>query len=169
MRFPLTRADLVDLAALEAFVDRAPVVIRHQLTLDLPPDAVWPAFADDAAWVEWWADMRSCRYTSEPPVGVGSTRTVGVAALRVDEEIVAFEPGHRYAFVIVAANVPFLQTMVEDVRLEDADGDRTTITYTQAVALAPWAAWMRRPFERRLRTALADGLAGLPTWLAARS
>jgi uncharacterized protein YndB with AHSA1/START domain len=160
MQFRLQSADLT-------LLDRAPILNRQEILLEEPPARVWPAIAEAAEWTAWWDGMRTCRYTSDGPLAVGTTRTVSVAGLRVDERLLAVDVEERYAFRVERANVPFLAAMVEDVRLVD-DAGRTRLIYTQAVALRRWASPLRPLFERQLRRALRDGLAGLPRWLTDR-
>lgn len=160
MRFTLQPADL-------ALLDGAPILNRQEVVLDAPRARVWPAIAEAAEWTAWWDGMRTCRYTSDGPLAVGTTRTVSVAGLRVDERLLAVDVDERYAFRVERANIPFLAAMVEEVRLTD-DAGRTRLVYTQAVALRGWAAPLRPLFERQLRRALRDGLGGLPRWLNGR-
>lgn len=151
-----------------SFVDRAPILVTEEVTIDAPPAAVWPALADAEAWTEWFTGMREARYTSPEPHGVGSTRQVAVKSLRVDEEILAFDPAERFAFCVTAANVAMLAAMVEVVTLDAADGDRTRVVYRQAVELNPWFRPLTPLIRRQLQAGLRSGLPGLSRWVAAR-
>ena len=150
-----------------SFAERAPIVVRAETRVAASPEQVWPAFADAAAWTQWFAGMKDAHYTSPAPHGVGSTRSVHVMSMRADETILAFEPGRRFAFRVDATNVPVLDALVEVVTLEP-EGAGTRVVYRQALATRPWlrlfAPLLRRGMERGLR----QGLAGLGPWLAAR-
>jgi hypothetical protein len=145
MRFRLRSEDL-------SFVDRAPVVVRAETSVPANPTAVWPAFANAPAWVEWFAGMEAAHYTSPEPHGVGSTRTVRVLSLEADETILAFDVGKRFAFRVDSANLPLLGALVEVVTLEPKPW------------LRPLLPLLRRQMERGLRR----GLDGLAPWVAAR-
>jgi len=150
-----------------SFVERAPVVVRAEVSVPASPEAVWPAFADAAAWPRWFSGMKDAHYTSPAPHGVGSTRHVEVQGLRADETILAFDVGRRFAFRVDSANVPFLRAMVEVVTLEPAGGE-TRVVYCQALEPKPWlrllAPLLRSGMERGLRR----GLDGLAPWVAAQ-
>jgi uncharacterized protein YndB with AHSA1/START domain len=149
------------------FVERAPVLVRAEVTVPAAPDAVWPAFGDAPTWVEWFTGMDDARWTSPPPHAAGSTRSVRVMGLAADETILAFEPGKRFAFRVDAANLPVLTALVEDVTLEPA-GAGTRVVYRQALALRPWLRWLAPPLRRQMQAGLERGLAGLAPWLAKR-
>jgi uncharacterized protein YndB with AHSA1/START domain len=150
-----------------SFVERAPVVVRAEVTVPASPDAVWPAFADAPAWMDWFAGMRDAHYTSPAPHGVGSTRSVQVMGLAADETILAFEPGKRFAFRVDSANVPILNALVEVVTLEPA-GAGTRVVYRQALETKGWLRLLMPLLRRQMQRGLERGLAGLGPWLARR-
>ena len=160
MRFSLRSEDL-------SFVERAPVVVRAEVSVPASPAEVWPAFADAPAWVRWFTGMQDARYTSPPPYGVGSTRSVRVMGLVADETILAFDPGKRFAFRVDAANLPMLRALVEVVTLEP-DGAGTRVVYRQALEPKPWLRPLRPLLRGQMERGLRRGLDGLAPWLAAR-
>ena len=151
-----------------SFVERAPVVVRAEVTVPASPEAVWPAFAEAAAWLEWFSGMKEARYTSARPYGVGSTRTVVVMGLRADETILAFDPGKCFAFRVDGANLPVLHALVEVVTFE-ASGAGTRIVYRQALEPKPWFRPLVPLLRRQMETGLRRGLDGLAPWLAKRA
>ena len=161
MRHPLRREEL-------SFVERAPVVVRAERIVAASPTEVWPAFADAAAWVDWFTGMKEARYTSAPPHGVGSTRFVHVLGLKVDETLLAFDPGKCFAFRIDSANLPLLDALVEVVTFEPA-GAGTRVVYRQALAPKRWARPLLPLLRRQMERGLERGLAGLNPWLARRA
>lgn len=152
------------------FLDRAPVQVRAETTIAAPPAAVWAPIADTPTWTEWFVGMREARVTSEGPLGVGSTRTVVVPPLTVDEAILAFEPEAWFAFHFVTATPPLLVAMVEDVALEAvADGATTRVVYRQSCEPAPWARPMAPILRRQLRSKVEASLVGLDRWVLAHA
>ena len=160
MRFRLRPEDL-------SFVERAPVVVRAETTVAASPAAVWPAFADAPAWVQWFAGMQDAHYTSAAPHRVGSTRSVRVQGLAADETILAFDEGARFAFRVDAANLPLLAALVEVVTLEAAGG-ATRVVYRQALEAKPWLRPLLPLLRRQMQRGLQRGLDGLAPWVAAR-
>jgi uncharacterized protein YndB with AHSA1/START domain len=158
MRFALRHEDL-------SFVDRAPAVVRSEVLIEASPEAVWPAFADEKAWPQWFAGVHEVRFTSPAPHGVGSTRFVHVEGFRVNERLLAFDVDRRFAFRVENANLPMLMAMVEVITLEPI-GDGTRVVYRQAL----WPKWWFRPLlpimRRRMESGLRRGLAGLAPWVA---
>jgi uncharacterized protein YndB with AHSA1/START domain len=150
-----------------SFAERAPVVVRAEVTVPASPEVVWPAFADAPAWMEWFAGMRDAHYTSPAPHGVGSTRSVRVMGLAADETILAFDPGKCFAFRVDSANAPFLNALVEVVTFEPA-GTGTRVVYRQALEPKPWLRWLMPLLGRQMQRGLARGLDGLAPWLAKR-
>jgi uncharacterized protein YndB with AHSA1/START domain len=150
-----------------SFVERAPVVVRAEVTVPAAPAEVWPALADAPAWVQWFAGMEDARWTSPPPYGVGSTRSVRVMGLAADETILAFDPAKRFAFRVDAANVPALAALVEEVTLEPA-GAGTRVVYRQALEPKPWLRLLAPLLRRQMQRGLQRGLDGLAPWVAKR-
>jgi len=150
------------------FVERAPIQIRAETTIAAPVATVWAGVADTPSWVEWFDGMKEARTTSPDPVGVGSTRSVVVPPLKVDEAIIAFDPEERFAFCFVGVNLPLIAAMVEVVTLE-ADGAATRVEYRQSAELAPWARPLTPVLRRQLRGKVEASLVGLDRWAVARS
>lgn len=151
-----------------SFVDRAPVVVRAETSVAASPAAVWPAFADASAWPGWFAGMKDAHYTSPEPHGVGSTRYVHVLSLEVDETILAFDVGERFAFRVDSANLPFLDALVEVITLEPI-GSTTRVVYRQALEPKLWLRPLMPLLRRQMERGLRRGLGGLATWVTARN
>lgn len=158
MAFTLRAEDL-------SFVERAPIVLCEEATLDAPADLVWPALAEATVWTEWFPGMKEARFTSGAPYGVGSTRVVQVGTLKVNEEVLAFDENERFAFRVCDANLPMIAAMVEVVTLA-AVGDKTLVTYVQAVELHWWAKPLTPVLRSQLGKSLQQGLVGLADWVS---
>lgn len=122
-----------------------------------PPEAVFAVLADHGAWPEWFASVRRVEVTGAAE-GIGARRRVYAGPLVVDEEFVAWEPGHRWAFTATAVRPAFTRSLLEDCQLAPATGG-TAIVYTMHLdppaALRPVVALAAPAIRRRLRRALA--------------
>jgi carbon monoxide dehydrogenase subunit G len=128
----------------------------------LPRDVVWRAFSDAATWHEWWPGVRSAGYRGEPPFGVGTIREADVGGFRMEETILAWDEGKRWAYRIDRSTAPIAKAQVEVTELAD-DGDGTRLRWT--VALEPRLVMklggpllegaMRRMLDRALRNLAA--------------
>ena len=163
------------------FVERAPV--RHVFTkvIGAPRADVFAAIADPPGWHAWFPGVRSARYASPPPHGVGSIREADVSGTRWVEEMIAWDDGRRWAYTVTDASTPLASAQVEVFDVEDAvlDGTPATrVTWTLAIEprllqklsapIAPLI--MRRVFERAM-TNLDAKLRGdaLPSGAAAHA
>lgn len=80
---------------------------RH---INQPADEVFEFFADASNNPLWQNGMRSCTWTSEPPIGVGSTyeqhaRFLG-RSVRSTFVVTAYEPGRRITIKSVESTFP---------------------------------------------------------------
>jgi uncharacterized protein YndB with AHSA1/START domain len=148
------------------FVDRAPVVVRAEVTVAASPAAVWPALADASAWPRWFAGMKAAHYTSPAPYGVGSTRRVRVTPLEADETILAFDVGKCFAFRVDSTNLPLFSALVEIITLEPV-GSATRVVYRQALEPKPWLRLLMPLLRGQMERGLRRGLDGLAPWVAA--
>jgi uncharacterized protein YndB with AHSA1/START domain len=150
------------------YAEWAPVVVEECLDLDAPPARVWRAIGDAAAWEQWFNGMKSCRYTSPEPIGAGSKRSVQVAALKVDETMLAVDAPTRYAFRIDRANIPMFAALIEVVDLE-ATETGTLVRYRQCFELRAWAKPLSKLLVPQIAKGLRRGLAGLAPYVESRA
>jgi uncharacterized protein YndB with AHSA1/START domain len=99
------------------FVERSPYEFLTVADLPAPPERVFEAFADVSGWPRWFDGMRAGRWTSAQQGGVGAVRHMTLDTVTVDETILAWEPGVRFAFRIDTVTLPLIRAMVEDYRL----------------------------------------------------
>lgn len=147
------------------FVERAPVRHVFSALVRAPRDAVFAAIADPPGWPAWFPGVRSARYSSPPPHGVGSIREADVSGTRWVEEMIAWDERRRWAYTVIEASAPLASAQVEVFDVEDAadtlllDGTPSTrVTWTLAIEprllqklsapIAPLI--MRRVFERAM-------------------
>jgi len=157
MRFAL-RQETID------FVDRAPVIVRAEVSVNAAPERVWNAFADAAVWPQWFVGLKTASYTTPPPWGVGTKRYVEVQGFKVDETLIAFDVARSYAFRVDSGNLPLLAALVEVITLEP-DGTGTRVVYRQALEFPWWLGPLGGLLRSRLERGLQDGLAGLEPWV----
>src|SRR3954454_3791950 len=89
-----------------------------------PPERVFELLADGAGWSRWAGALvvRSWweREGTPAPGGVGAIRALGLKKVGSREEIVAYEPPHHLAYVVLSG-LP-VRAYRADVRIEPKDG-----------------------------------------------
>ncbi len=108
-----------------SWIETAPQVLRVSASFAAPPARVFEAFADAGGWPRWFPLMTSARWCGGATGGVGAEREVALRAFgRFRERFIAWEPGRRLAFTVVASTSPMLRKFGEDYQLT-ADGTGT--------------------------------------------
>ncbi|MEM9610619.1 MAG: SRPBCC family protein [Actinomycetota bacterium] len=147
------------------FLDDAPIRVAVRSALPVDADTAWRALADAPSWAEWIPGAKEFAWTSEPPHGVGSTRSAGVGAGVLEERFVAWEPGRRMVFVMERGTVPTIGAMAEEWTLEPRGAEcqavaRDAIELAGRAAVAtPVAQRLLTPIVSRMPRAFADWLA----------
>ena len=142
------------------FADAAPVRIDGSATLDATPAEVWAVLLDYEAWPRWFRGLHTCRATSEPATGVGSTRTVTLAKGRsvVEERFIAWEDERLWAFTATSMSPAMFRSLVERVTIDPVDESSTTVTYRMALdpkpVLRPMVPLLKAGVSRNLSAAL---------------
>lgn len=95
---------------------------KHRVShrFDLPASAVWAALMDDKAWTEW-LPLTKVTWTSPKPFKVGTTRTVAIGEMEIDEVFFAWDEGRRIAFYFAASSLP-VSAGIEDYRVVEVPG-----------------------------------------------
>ncbi|MEX2527610.1 MAG: SRPBCC family protein [Gemmatimonadota bacterium] len=129
----------------------------NEAVLDASPQEVFAIWADIHQWPLWFPEIQSGEWLSQGARGVGSRRLVHLEDLSVKETILAWDPGRRFSFCITAATRPLSHRIVEDYRLEAAEGGRSRFTWTVGFDLrwyiAPLSPIVKRKFGRMFRGA----------------
>lgn len=138
------------------FADAAPVHVDGTATLQASPAEIWEVLLDYEAWPRWFRGLHTCRPTSDPATGVGSTRTVTLAGGRssVEERFIAWEDERLWAFTATTMSPAIFRSLVERVTIEVVDAERTTVTYRMAFDPKP----VLRPVLPILRAGIARNL-----------
>lgn len=103
---------------------------RRYATVDVPvgrpPDEVFAFWSDPENNPRWQRGMRSCRWTSPPPVGDGSSydQVAGFLGKEIVSSFVVrdYEPGRSITFDTTASTFP-----ITEVRTVAPDGDGTRL------------------------------------------
>ena len=138
--------------------------------IDAPVDRVWATFIDNPSWANWFDGCTSCESTSSPADGIGSTRTIRVRGLNVDERFIAWEPQRLWAFTVINLRpVGFATGMVEQATFTELEGTHTRIDYRVAIAPRRWARPIRTIIAKRLSAAFESSFRKLNAQLLATS
>lgn len=128
--------------------------------MGVPSATAWEAIADHEGWATWFPNITRVE-PGTPAEGVGGTRVVHIgSSVEAHEEFLAWDPGSRFSFTLVAASGPGLRSMNEDVRITPDGPNACTVTYTMGLDVAG-ARFLRPVLSRVLGKAIGDGLAGL--------
>lgn len=121
--------------------------IVNVVDLRCSTERAFDLLADAPALPEWLADCKKCEWTSAPPYGEGSTRTVYLKGLTVRERFIAWERGKRIAFRAEGMTAPIATRLVEDFQLRSTGEGTCELTWT--VHYAPhWLIFGIRPIVR---------------------
>ena len=125
-------------------LDRAPLQIRGDAHVAATPDAIFEELRDPSLWFPLMG--RSVWHTGATS-GVGAIRDVDIAMFGAfRERMVAWDPGARCAFTMVATSSPLVEQMAEDWRMA-RDGDGTRVSYLIAAQLVPRARAIALPMK----------------------
>jgi carbon monoxide dehydrogenase subunit G len=105
------------------FIDSAPCRVVSTVDLAITPEQLFEVFADETSWPRWASVITDVAWTSPPPRGVGTTRTVTMRGGIVgDEEFLAWEPFTRMAFRFNTASTGSIAAFAEDYRIVPTGG-----------------------------------------------
>jgi hypothetical protein len=126
MRFPCHPVDA-------SFFDDAPMRFKNEVELSARPAETFSILADASTWPHWVGGMHKAVWTSAKAGGVGSTRTVSLTMLTVDEQFFRWEPDRRFSFYLTSQSMPLTHAMAEDYLLEELGTATTRFTYSVAM------------------------------------
>jgi hypothetical protein len=110
------------------FLNTAPIRLGAAVNVGRPPSEVFAAFAHDPAnWGEFFPGFDTTgSYHGSGPHGVGSRCTKRVTGIKVDETVLAWDEGARFAFRVDGTTAPAFHAWDEDYRFE-SDGNNGTL------------------------------------------
>jgi hypothetical protein len=112
----------------------------QQSTVALPVDTVFAALVDDpAGWGQWFPGFTSSgRYLPSQTPEADVQREMVMHGMALVETVIVSEKPTRWAFCVTKAMMPGVRAFAEDYVLAP-DGEATSVTWTIALDLAPWA------------------------------
>jgi len=78
------------------------------------PDQLFDVFEDADSWPKWTTVIRDVQWTTPPPIGEGSVRTVRMAGMFAEELFTAWDRGRRMAFCFTQFDQPTLSAFAEE-------------------------------------------------------
>jgi hypothetical protein len=141
------------------FFTDAPVRATAGALVDAPVGEVFKLVAaDPSAWAQWCLGFSAAsRWTSPPPYGLGSNRTMRAFGATFEETIIAWEENRRFAFRVDTTGVPSVRAFAEDWRFEPAGAGQTRIDWTMAADAGAPKAWLRACLTVGMRLLLRVG------------
>jgi len=116
-----------------AFAMSAPKVFVFDAGVEAAHDRVFEAIvADPQRWKAWFPGITGGRYAGAADHGVGATRFLGLAGIRVRETILVDEPPRRWAYRVDAASIPIARAIVETWRFDELP-DGTYVRWSLAI------------------------------------
>ncbi len=129
------------------FLQHAPRIYVVGCNVALPREQVWQAIIDAPTWPAWFPGVRSASYRGNPPYGVGTTRVADVSGFLMEETMLAWDEGRRWAYRIDRSTAPLARAQLECTELEDR-GSGTHVRWTLATHPG-MLLWLTGPFFQR--------------------
>ena len=93
------------------------------------PDAVFAVLADHERWPDWFPVITKTVVLGEQREGVGTRRLTNIPGGSIEEVILAWDPGRRFAFTATAVHPAIVHALVDDCRIEPVQSS-TRVTYS---------------------------------------
>lgn len=115
------------------FAETAPIIIESVGVVDGTRQEVWDTILDYERWPKWFTNIKTCRATSTPATGVGSTRVVTLGGgVAFDERFIAWDEPEVWAFTGISGP-PIFAGLVERITLVELGPRLTEVTYRMAI------------------------------------
>lgn len=113
------------------FATKAKYVFRFEIETSASPEESFAAFDNLDKWLPKfkavrWLDAASCQ--------VGAHRFLHVDQMRVNQTILSWQPGVRFAFTATSSNIPLMIQFMEDIHFKKLAPASTKITWTMSYA-----------------------------------
>ena len=117
------------------FIENAPFRFVSEVDLTITPEQLFEVLSDENSWPHWATVITDVEWTSPPPRGVGTTRTVTMRGHIVgDEEFLAWEPFSHMAFRFNQSTSNAISAFAEDYRVVETE---TGCHLTWVMAMKP--------------------------------
>jgi hypothetical protein len=116
------------------FLDSAPVRVQRSAVINAPlHDVFMTVAADPSSWGEWCPGFSTAsRWTSTPPHGVGSERTMHAFGSDIVEEILVWDEDSRWTFRIKESGMGAFSAFAEDWKFDTVTPTSTRATWSMA-------------------------------------
>jgi hypothetical protein len=151
------------------FFDEAPARFVAEVDVAATPGEIFDAFEDAGSWPQWALPIRHVEWTSPPPFGVGTTRTVTMIGGVGKEVFIAWDRGRRMAFRFSETSMPNTAAFAEDYQVTDLGGGRTRVRWTMAMEPTGPSAVMLRVLGFAMRWGLQHMLNRFRAYVEARA
>lgn len=120
----------------ETFFATAPFRHSYPVDLPVPPEQVWAALTSDQSLAAWQLPVKSLKWTSPRPFGVGTTREVVLSGrtLSIREHFFRWDEGNRMSFFATECDRNLLRRFAEDYVVEARPGGSR---FTWTIATEP--------------------------------
>ena len=149
------------------FLETAPNVYVVRAEVKLPRSVVWSAIVDAPTWHEWFPGVRSAGYRGDPPYGAGTIREADVGGMLMEETMLAWDEGRRWAYRIDRSTAPLAEAQLESTELED-EAAGTLVRWTLALDPGERTQFSGPAFESTVQSLLERALENLAAREAAR-
>lgn len=142
------------------FLDSAPVQFVNEIELAASPAQVFAIFENAETWPHWFQDIVTVEWHNPKPYGVGTTRTVNLKTVAVEEYFFEWEQNKRFAFYFTSMSLPLINALLEEYRLEPLGEDRSKFIYTVCLEPSVWlrlgGPWILKIYEKMFQQATQD-------------
>lgn len=142
------------------FLEHAPVKFVNQVELAASPAQIFAIFENAKAWPHWYKEIVNVEWHGPKPYGVGTTRTVKLTTVTVEEHFFIWEQNEQLAFYFTGMSLPLTNALVEDYRLTPLGNHRSQFTYTVGLEPSFWlrlgGPFMLKVYEKMFQQATAD-------------
>ena len=116
------------------WIHTAPIQISATREMSATADEVFTALADHESWPEWFGAIQKVERFGDLNEGLGSNRRVFInKRVAIDEEFNVWESGERWGFVVLAASIGGLKSMIELVTIDREGENRSSVTYKMGI------------------------------------
>lgn len=116
------------------FVETAPVRFFVERPIPCSAARLFEIFEDAEAWTAW-AGLASVEWTSPMPITAGTTRTVRLGPVEVDEVFLIWQPEERMSFYFTAGSTGVFRAFVEDYRVKTIDDGHCELRWHMGLEL----------------------------------
>ena len=109
------------------WIGQAPFSFSGSAMTKASPDAVFAVLADHERWPEWFPVITKTVILGEQREGVGTRRLTNIPGGSIEERILAWDVGRRFAFTATAVHPAVVHALLDDCHIEPVQsGARVT-------------------------------------------